>query len=664
MSKGIEQKMNQLVQQLRYHAKLYYTHDAPEISDEAYDALYRELEELEAKYPEFKDSLSPTSRVGGVILDGFKKKKHHFPQWSFDNVFSFEELQKWEQKLHNALLKTDVERNISYVAELKIDGLKVILDYEEGKLVSAATRGDGVVGEEVLEQIKTIKSIPLVVNEKRSFSVVSEIWIAEDDFLAINKKQEELGETTYANPRNLASGTLRQLDTSVVAKRKLQSFSYDFDAENLSFDTHRKELEFLKKMGFQVNEQYLVSSEISDIQKWYEKWIDIRHKQAFGIDGIVIKVNEKEATKALGYTAKAPRFAIAYKFPAVQSVSEVEDIVFQIGRTGVLTPVAQLKPVFIDGSMVSRATLHNESEMKRLDIRIGDTVVVEKSGDIIPKIKQVLVDMRSKGSKAFSVEEYLKEHDLDAQREVSPAGVITWRLKEGNHQELLVQNLSHFCSKKAMNIDGMGEEIVRALLEHGLIERASDIYALSFDDVISLPLFKEKATNNLLSSVEASRKVSFDAFIFALGIHFVGQEIARLYAKHIKSAEDLMKTSFEELIAIDGIGEVTAQSTISWFEQQDNMKEYQKLVDILDIQYTESTGGKFENLTFVITGSFDDYSRDELSDIIRKRGGKVSSSVSVKTSYLLAGEKAGSKLAKAEKLGVTVLDINDFKKLW
>jgi len=656
----VQQKMKKLVEELRYHADLYYRQDVSEISDEAYDTLYQQLLSLENQYPQYKDPLSPTVRVGGMLLDGFEKKRHRFSQWSFDNVFGYDELQKWETKVHNALIKKEEDKAITYVAELKIDGLKVILDYDNGKLVSAATRGDGTVGELVTEQIKTIPSIPLTVTEKSSFSVVAEIWISKEDFKHINKQQEENGLITYANPRNLAAGTLRQLDTSVVASRKLQSFSYDFDSESIHFETHEEELLFLKNQGFQVNEEYLVTADLEEIQTWYLKWVLLRQHQAFGIDGLVIKVNEKKAVKVLGFTAKAPRFAIAYKFPAVEVTTTINDIVLQIGRTGILTPVAELAPVLIDGSVVSRATLHNESEIIRLDARIGDTVIVEKSGDIIPKIKKVILNLRPNNTEPFNVKEYLRKNSIHAKKEISQSGVFTWRIDGKDNDEVKIQNLIHFCSKQAMNIDGMGSELVRLLYTHSYIKKASDIYSLKYEQLIKLPLFKEKASMNLLEAIEQSKKVDFDAFIFSLGIRFVGKEMARIYAKHIDSANDLPKMSLEELMSFHGIGRKTAESTVVWFSQKENITEYFSLLSILDIQYVKVTQTSLANISFVITGTFEEYSRDELSEMIRKNGGSVLSSVSSQTNYLLAGEKAGSKKQKAQDLDVSIIDIDQF----
>lgn len=661
--KEAQEKIRALTAELHRHADLYYRKDNPIISDEAYDALYEELIALEKAYPELRDPTSPTSRVGGMILQGFDKALHKYPQWSFDNVFSFQELKVWEQRLYKLCEKNNLSsEEISYVVELKIDGLKVVLDYEQGRFVRGATRGNGVVGEDITENLKTIRDIPLVVPEQRSFSVVAEAWISRSDFKKINDRQQQEGDSAYANPRNLAAGTLRQLDTKVVASRNLHTIAYDLNSSDIIHDTHHEELLFLKEQGFSINDDYLLTNNLNDIQRWYEQWVTKRHNQVYGIDGLVIKVDQNVVREAVGYTAKAPRFAIAYKFPAEQKTTTIEKIIFQIGRTGILTPVALLKPVEIDGSTVSRATLHNESEIQRLDLRIGDTVIIEKSGDIIPKVKEVLPNLRPSSSTPFSVEEQLKEQGIEAQRSVSGNGIITWKV-EGKSGEVGIQNLIHFCSKKAMNIDGLGKETLRLLYEKGYVRKPSDLYHLTYEQVIELPLFKEKSTKNLLDSIDASRTVSFENFIFALGIHFVGEESARIYTEHFKDVETWSHASYDDLLSIDGIGEKTAASTISWLSNQQNRDELTRLLTHISLEYTESTEDtSLKGHTYVITGSSETYTRDELSTIIRNRGGKVSSSISSNTTALLVGEQPGSKLARAEKIGVPVVTIDSFIK--
>lgn len=662
-----QQHIERLTQEVRHHADLYYRKDAPEISDEAYDDLYQKLVALEEQYPEYKDPLSPTSRVGGMILDSLPKAVHKYPQWSFDNVFSFQELQKWDKKVRDNLRKKNVDYadTISYVSELKIDGLKIIVDYEHGQLQRAATRGDGTVGEEVTESVKTIQNVPLTVSEKQAFSVICEVWISKSDFVRINKEQEKKHLPLYANPRNLAAGTLRQLDTSVVASRSLQAFAYDFNSDEVLFDTHMQELEFLRNQGFNVNEHHLVSDDVAVHQQWYESWVEKRGKQEYGVDGIVLKVNETRAREALGFTAKAPRFAVAYKFPAEQKTTIVNNIVMQIGRTGVLTPVAELEPVVIDGSTVSRATLHNMSEIKRLGLYIGDTVVVEKSGDIIPKVKNVLVNVRPSSAHPFDIQQYLATHSIEAHQEISASGVEIWRVTSDTFDEVQIQNLIHFCSKKALDIEGMGEEVVRALYATGKLKKRSDVFSLKYNDIIQLPLFKEKATENLLNAIDKARTVSFSAFIFSLGIRFVGEEMARIYAQSFDSITSWRTASLEDFERLYGIGSKTAASTIQWLDKTENQRELDVLEKELAVTYIEASINPqvFDDMTFVITGTFQGYAREELKEIIIDRGGKVSSSVSKSTNYVLAGEKPGSKLTKAEELGVSVIDIETFLKM-
>ncbi len=659
--KESKKRIDFLIAELRYHANLYYKHDTPEISDEAYDSLYHELVSLEQAFPDLKDPLSPTVRVGGKILEGFEKTTHIFPQWSFDNIFDWQGLIDWEEKTKRFIQKEPSLKNetIDYVVELKIDGLKVILDYENGRFVRGATRGDGKVGENITENLKTIRDIPLIIENKNKVSFIGEAWIEKDFLIKINKKRRNNGLAEYANPRNLAAGTLRQLDTKIVAERNLKVFFYDFDSNDIHFKTHEQELSFLKDSHFNVNPEYLYTNKISDIQSYYESWIQQRHHEQYGIDGMVIKINNKKICDVLSYTAKAPRFAIAYKFPAEQKTTKVLDIIAQIGRTGILTPVAILEPVLIDGSMVSRASLHNEDEIKRLDIRIGDTVIIEKAGDIIPKIKSVMKNMRDKTSTSFSLQKYFKKQQIQAQQKISNAGVKTWYIDEKN-DEVQVQKISYFCSKKAMNIEGMSEQTVRILYEENLIKIYYDIYQLKYNDVIALPLFKEKATQNLLDAIENSKQTTFASFITALGIKHVGEEVATLYAENFKNTSDLITASYDEIISVHGIGAKIAESTIDWFSDSENVTQYKKFLKILHFKKVEKDSSIFTGLTFVITGTMEKYSRAEIKKMVTENGGKVSSSISSKTNYLIAGNKAGSKLKKAEDLAIEILTEKDF----
>ena len=662
--RDVHKRIQNLTEEIRRHADLYYRKDQPEISDEAYDALYRELLELEAAFPHLKDPASPTHRVGGKILEGFAKATHRFPQWSFDNVFDVDELMAWDARVRKLAHEAGFNESIiDYLVELKIDGLKVILDYEDGVFVRGATRGDGEIGEDVTENLKTIRDIPLTIDELRSISVVGEAWIEKSSLEKINAAREAEGSPTYANPRNLAAGTLRQLDTAIVAARKLRTFVYDIDSDELVIDTHDDELKFLEVSGFLVNEHRILVSSVQDIQDFYQSWIGKRHQQNYGVDGLVIKVNNRALREALGYTAKAPRFAIAYKFPAEEQTSQVLDIIIQVGRTGVITPVAVLKPVLIDGSTVSRATLHNMDEIQRLGLMIGDTVIVEKAGDIIPKIKQVLVNLRNGSEHAFDIKKAAKEGGISKiRKEISNSGVTMW-YTDVDTDEVRIRSIAYAVSKKALNIDGMGEKQVRTFFEAGLIKHLVDVFRLDYNDVISLPLFKERATTNLLNAIDAARTQAFASFITALGITHVGGEVAELYAHTFATMADLRSASYDDLVAIYGVGPEIAAATVLYFADQERSTELDELLKEITIIYEKKEGSSVcAGLTFVLTGTLPSLGRDELARRIKDAGGKVSSSVSKNTDYVLVGENPGSKLDKARNLGVKVLDEKAVRK--
>ena len=662
----IEKRMRQLAEELRYHAHLYYEKDAPEISDEAYDALYRELVELEEKYPELRDPHSPTQKVGGETNEKFAKVRHRFRQWSFDNIFSFEELQEWEERLFRMLEKEGIHRDkLEYVVELKIDGLKVILDYENGALVRAATRGDGIVGEDVTENVRAIEDIPTHIPDSHFLSFIGEVWISKEDFERINEEQKARGEKSYANPRNLAAGTLRQLDVRVVKERNLHSFFYDFNSFDVHFATHEEELLFLRSQGFSVNSEYRVISSIGEIQEYYESWIERRREMEYGIDGIVIKLNERKLWDVLGYTAKAPRFAIAYKFPAEQKTTILRDVKLQVGRTGVLTPVAVLDPVFIDGSTVKRATLHNASEIERLDLHYGDTVIVEKSGDIIPKVVRALPRLRPKGAKKVRVSEIVKREGLNAHEEISPSGVKIWKLNDTKSRELLLHQLRYFVSKKGLDIEGLGEKTIELLLEYGFVTKPSDIFSLTGEDLEQLPSFKEKSIHNLLTAIEKAKKTSFRSFLTALGIPHVGEEVAKLIAERVRNPQKLPQMTKEELIAIPGVGDIVADSVIQWFQDEEHREEYERLLSIITISCEADEKQEdpfFAGKRFVITGTIEGISREALKKKIEERGGKVSSQVSASTDYLIVGEKPGSKKKRAEELNIPLLGAQEVKE--
>jgi DNA ligase (NAD+) len=670
--KEAEKRIKTLIKEIEKHSSLYHTKDAPEISDEAYDALVRELLALETEFPKLKSKNSPTNRVGGKILEGFVKVKHVVPQWSYDNIFDFNELRAWEEKVKrfiekNGGLKDDV---LDYIVELKIDGLKVVLTYDNGEFVLGATRGDGEVGEDITENLHVVRNIPQKVSDKRNFVAVGEAWIRKSDLVKINIEREKENLPKYANPRNLAAGTLRQLDTSAVADRNLQTFAYDIDFPNLSSErkikTHAEELEFLAAQGFTVNKTWKLCKNIDEIEKFYQAWIDKRDKEEYGIDGVVIKINSKRICEDLGYTAKSPRFGVAYKFPAEEVTTVVEDIAIQIGRTGALTPVAHLRPVLVAGSTVSRATLHNQDEIDRLDVRIGDTVIIRKAGDIIPEVLQVLKDLRTGKEKKFSIPEYAKIHNLQIEKGKSGKDEsVAWYIKDKNHAAIKLENMIHFVSKKGMNIVGMGEKIVEFFMEQGLVTERKDIYELEAGDMTGLEGFKEKLITNLLEAIEESKRVALAKFIYSLGIRHVGEETAELLAEHFKNLENIRKAKIAELENIDGVGGVVGQSVVDWFGDKENARELDGLLKHLKI---EEVKGKSQNLplvgkTFVLTGTLATMSRDEAKAKIKSLGGKVASSVSKETSYVVAGADPGSKYDNAVKLGVDILDEKAFEKL-
>lgn len=658
---NIKKRIKILVIELRKHAELYYKKDSPEISDEVYDSLYQELVSLEQAFPHLQLPNSPTLHVGGKILEGFKKTTHRFRQWSFDNLFNWKDLQKWEEKIHRLIEKESIEvsRPIEYIVELKIDGLKVILDYDNGVLVKGSTRGDGSTGEDITENLKMVKDIPHTIREKKSISVVGEAWIEKEQLSKINTKRISRGLAEYANPRNLAAGTLRQLDTGIVKKRNLKVFVYDFNSNEIKLNTHDKELDFLAKSNFNVNSNFLKTTRIQDIQKFYDSWVSKRHNQPFGVDGMVIKLNDMNICRLVGYTAKAPRFAIAYKFPPEQQTTVVRAITLQIGRTGVITPVAELKPVHVDGSLVKRATLHNMDEIQRLGLMIGDTVIVEKAGDIIPKIKSVIIGARGGSESDFSLEEELAKMNISAKKEISNSGLVSWYV-DSNSDEMNIQHLSYVASKKVFNIEGMGEKNIRALYLAGFLKNPSDFFEINYDQISSLPLFKEKSTKNLLSAIALSKRMKLSTLIASFGIKHVGEEVAHIYANHFHELDDLMSASLQQLTEIHGIGAQIAESTVEYFSHDVNKVEIKRLLTHIVLEKKKQESGHLENYSFVVTGTLHQFSRDDIKLYIKESGGKVLSQVSNKTDYLIAGEKSGSKLKKAQNLNIKVLDEKEF----
>lgn len=671
------------------HRYAYYVIDQPSISDEAYDALYHELEEIERLYPSLIIAESPTQRVGAEPLAGFEKVRHEVAQWSFDDIFDFSELRAWDAKVRKLLVNAGLigtSEAIEYCAELKIDGLKIILTYEEGRLVQGATRGDGSIGENVTQNLRTMQSIPLKLSRPVDAIVVGEAWLSVSEFERINTERKVAGEPVFANPRNAAAGSIRQLDPRVMADRRLDSFIYDIDRLSVSsqqsitdeMQSQSGELELLKELGFKVNPHARLCRSIDEVEAYYAKWTKRRHELSYGLDGIVIKVDDRRFQEALGYTGKAPRFGIAYKFPAEQATTIVEEITVQVGRTGALTPVAHLRPVRIAGSTVSRATLHNADEIARLDVRIGDTVILQKAGDIIPEIVSVLSSMRTGSEKAYAMPDQCpicgspvsRQVASNKKQETSVAVYCT------NPECFAVEceRIIHAVGRKGFDIVGLGDKIVEQLMNVGLISDVADIFELTIGDLAPLERFADRKAEKLVQSIENARRVPLERFLFALGIRHVGEETAHLIAEGMReSAADfdaliarLTLLDTEEWIAIKGIGEKSAESLRAWFADPKHQSMLDRLRELgVSVVPPESSGEPqiFQGQTFVLTGELDSFTRDAAKDMIQKRGGSVSSSVSRKTSYVVAGEHPGSKYDKAKELGVTILDENGFQEL-
>lgn len=667
-----------LRKEIDHHRYQYHVLDKQEISDAALDSLKHELSQLEEQFPELITSDSPTQRVAGQALDKFQKIKHTHRMLSLQDVFDFEEMQAWEKRIERVMTQNEKELQKEYFCELKIDGLAISLIYENGLLQSAATRGDGFVGEDVTANIKTIGSIPLKINYTYRLEVRGEVYLTKKNFEKVNQQREAAGEATYANPRNLAAGSIRQLDPQVAASRNLSFYAYD--VRDKEIQRHSEVHEFLQEIGFKVDEHARVASSIDDVYKFCQEWVDHRNDQAYQIDGVVIAVNHQEQYEDLGVVGKAPRWAVAYKFPAEQATTKVLDIQVQVGRTGAITPVAHLEPVFVDGSMVSRATLHNMDQIQRLDVRVGDTVILQKAGDIIPEIIEVLVNLRDGSQKEYEMPTSCP-HCLEpiAQKE----GEVAFYCTNKNCFAMMREQLAHFVSKKAFNIDGVGPRIIDQLLEHGLITNQADLFGLQKGDVretlLGLKGFAEKSVDAMITEIEGSKTITLPKFLYSLGIRYIGTETSQLLADFVyercqgngekitpMSAFRLLKDiEVEDLESVDGIGKKVAQSIIDYFSHEEHEHLFEQFetaginFEFIELQNNSAITGK----TFLMTGSFSNMKRDEVYDLIRSRGGKILSSVSKNLDYLIVGDKAGSKLAKAEKLGIDVLDEENLQNL-
>lgn len=645
------EKLREAINKYRYE---YHVLDREGIPAEALDSLKYELSQLEGAHPELITPDSPTQRVAGKPLPEFNKIKHQVSQWSFNDAFTEADMQAFDERVRKVAPKA------TYVCELKIDGLKIVLTYEKGLLKTAATRGDGEVGEDVTMNVRTIESVPLSLPRPIDLVVEGEVWLGKSELVRINKGREQ----PFANPRNAAAGSIRQLDPKVAAARKLSTFIYDVARTSEKLPTTQlDELAYLKDLGFKVNKEVEHVSDIQGAIQYWKRWQLKKDKQDYLIDGVVVKVDERANQDELGYTGKAPRFGIAFKFAAEQVTTILEDIHFQVGRTGVVTPVAHLKPVSVGGVMVSRATLHNQDQIERLDVRIGDTVVVQRAGDVIPEIVQVVPELRAKGAKVFVWPKRVAACGGDGAIERVP-GMAAWRCVDKNSGTMLRRKFYHFVGKHAFDIEGCGPKTIDLLMDEGLLTTFADLFTLTEGDLDGLPGFAELAAKNLIDGIRARRKVPLDRFLIGLSIEHVGEETARDIAEHYGNLFRVTKASAERLMEIEGVGDVVAQSIASWLTDSENKKLLDELLAQVTVEsVTQRVGGKLVGKSFVVTGTLTSMSREEAEAKVRALGGSTPSSVSKKTSYVIVGENPGSKADKARELGVTILSEKEFLSL-
>lgn len=671
MPSTIEKKIESLREQIRDHDYKYYILTQPTIPDSEYDKLVKELEALEKQYPELITSDSPTQRVGSDLTKIFKPVEHKIPMLSLSNTYSEEELYDFDRRVKEGLPSGE---KIEYIVELKIDGASVSINYVNGILKTAATRGDGSVGEEITANVRTIKSVPLKIKKDNSishklndFEVRGEIFMNIEDFEKLNKEREEKGEKTFANPRNSTAGTLKLQDPKIVAKRPLNIFTYSLISLEEEFKSQEENLSILKKLGFRVNEHHKKCKSIEEVIKVCSEFEKLREKLKYEIDGAVIKVNSIKQQNRLGSIAKAPRWAVAFKFKSKQAITKINDIVWQVGRTGSVTPVAELEPKFLAGSTISRATLHNFDEIVRKDIRVGDTVIIEKGGDVIPKVVQVVLSERSSGSRKAKPPE---KCPTCGSKLFKPEGEVAFYCENSECPDQVKGRLEHFASRGAMDIEGLGESLIDLFVEKGFLKTYSDIYKLKTfkNNLVAIDRLGEKSVSNLLDSIEKSKEKPFDKVLFALGIRYVGAGAAKKLATHFKSLDALMSANEDEITKVYEIGESISKSVKKFFGDSHNKKiiEELKKADLkftfTDAKTTFVGDNFFKGKTFVLTGTLTSFTREEAEEKIIGFGGSTSSSVSKKTDYVLAGEKAGSKLDKAKSLGVKIINEPEFKE--
>lgn len=657
-----KERIKKLRATLEYHAKKYYDEDKPEITDYEYDMMMNELKSLEKQFPELIDKESLTQKVGGHVKEGFKQVEHEVPLQSLQDVFSYDELRDFDDRVKKQL--HDGGANLKYVVETKIDGLSMAIEYKDGKFVRAATRGNGLIGEDVSANALTIKSIPKELKEPINIIVRGEVFIGSKEFEKLNEEREVLGQALFANARNAAAGSLRQLDSKITKTRPLDIFIFNVQKlENNSFNSHYEQLNYLDKLGFNVNPVKILCNNIDEAIEAITKIGEDRENLSFGIDGAVIKVDNLDYREELGTTFKTPRWAIAYKYPPEQKETLLKDIICQVGRTGAITPMAILEPVKVAGSTISKTTLHNEDFIKEKDLKIGDRVIIQKAGDVIPEVVEAVKSKRTGEEKEFIMPKVCPVCGAPTIRE---DGEAVTRCTGIECSAKALRNIVHFASKEGMEIDGLGYSIIEQLLDKQLINNIADIYSLKLEDVASLKKNGKKFAQNLIDAIEKSKSNDLFKLITGLGIRHIGAKSAKNLARKFRTMDNLMNASIEELSVQNDVGEITAKSIYEFFREEQSIDLINKLklagVNMESLE-EENTDNRFEGKTFVLTGALSKYSRDEASDIIEKLGGKTSGSVSKKTSYVLAGEDAGSKLTKAQNLGVTVITEEEFEEM-
>jgi DNA ligase (NAD+) len=665
---ALEKKIESLREKIRHHEHLYYVLDQPEVSDADFDKLMNELKRIEAEHPDLITPDSPTQRVGGKPREGFVKAKHSSPMLSLDNAYSEEELRDWERRVHELSGRSDIE----YMCELKLDGMSLALVYSSGQLERGITRGDGTIGEDVTLNVRTVRSVPLSVSKERlkkaripaDFEVRGEMLMPIGAFKKLNEERAQLGLSTFANPRNFTAGTIRQLEPSITAQRRMDYFAYMLLKDGRTFfDRQSKTMDALEAAGFKVNGNRRLCKNMEEVWSFIRSWEEKRETLPYEIDGIVVKVDRTALQDELGFTGKAPRWAIAYKYAARGAVTLIENIVPQVGRTGKLTPVAWLKPVPIGGTTVSRATLHNMDFIEELGIKIGDWVEVERGGDVIPKVVKVVEDKdHPRGTKSFEMPAHCP---VCGGNVVRTEGEADHRCVNANCPAKLQGAILHFASRHVMNIDGLGEALVNQLTERGLVTNVADLYRLTKDDLLTLERMGDKSAQNVLDEIEASKKLPLERVIFGLGIRFVGERTAQFLAEHFGSLNALMKASVEDLEEVNEVGPRIAESIAEFFADEHNRKLVAELrsAGLTFIGQKKQKGTKLAGKTFVLTGTLSRHTRDEAKKLIEDAGGRISGSVSKKTDYVVAGEEAGSKLDKARELGVAVIGEEEMEKM-